>query len=82
VGLAAVAGFVAQKFVGSDYSTGVSIGIAVYLLSYYVARFAWYRALGKEAQSKIYTTGIGSFVLMFLFTWMLLFTLQGAGFPV
>jgi len=66
--------------VGIDWTSGVSIGILFYLVSYYVARFTWYKGLGRESQGKIYTTGIGSFLMIFLFTWILFFTLQAAGY--
>lgn len=56
------------------------MGIGIYLASYYVALFTWYRGLDKQGQGKVYTTGVGSFVLVFLFTWMLFFTLQTAGY--
>lgn len=79
---AAIAGYATQVLVGEDYASGVSIGIAIYLATYYLARFTWYRGLGREGQGKVYTTGIGGFVLVFLFTWMLFFTLQTAGYPV
>ena len=68
--------------VGSDYLSGISLGIAAYLVSYYIARFTWYRGVDRSMQGKIYSTGIGSFALVFLFTWMLLFTLQVVGFSV
>jgi len=80
IGLAVLGGVGAELLVGTDYLSGVSIGIAVYLASYYLARFTWYRGTGKEVQAKIYSTGIGGFVLSFLFTWILLFTLQSVGF--
>ena len=68
--------------VAADYYTGVSVGIAVYLATYYLARFTWYRGLDRAGQGKVYTTGVGSFIIIFLFTWMILFTLQVAGYPV
>ncbi|HUI23797.1 MAG TPA: hypothetical protein VLY82_05330 [Nitrososphaerales archaeon] len=80
IGLAAVAGVLAEVLVGIDWTSGVSIGILFYLVSYYVARFTWYKGLGRESQGKIYTTGIGSFLMIFLFTWILFFTLQAAGY--
>jgi len=82
IGFAALAGFAAEVLVGMDYTSGISLGIAMYLVSYYVARFAWYRGVGREGQGKIYTTGIGGFILVFLFTWMLFFTVQTVGYPV
>ncbi|MDG6988907.1 MAG: hypothetical protein JRN21_06225 [Nitrososphaerota archaeon] len=80
IGLAAVGGVLTEFLVGTDWLTGVSIGMAFYLLSYYAAWFGWYRGLPKEQQGKIYTTGIGGFVMVFLFTWMIFFTLQNAGY--
>ncbi len=73
---------IAEVFAGTDWTSGVSIGILFYLVSYYVARFTWYKTLGKEGQGKVYTTGIGGFVMAFLFTWMLFFTLQAAGYSL
>ena len=81
MGLAALAGLIAQ-LLAPDPATGISIGILLYLVSYYVARFTWYRGLGREGQGKVYTTGIGGFIFVFLFTWLLFFTLQIVGYPV
>lgn len=82
IGLAAISGYVTSLLVGTDYYNGVSIGILVYLITFYVARYAWYRGIAKEAQSKLLFTGIGGFAILFLFTWMLFFTLRVAGYPV
>ena len=81
MGLAAFAGIVAQT-VAPDPATGIAVGILLYLVSYYLARFTWYRDLGREGQTKVYTTGVGGFVLVFLFTWILFFTLRTVGYPV
>jgi hypothetical protein len=82
LGLAAVAGLIAAALVGLDFTSGISLGIAMYLVSFYLARYTWYRRTGSEFIGKIYTTGVGSFILVFLFTWMLLFTLQTVGYSV
>jgi hypothetical protein len=79
VGFAALGGLLADVLVGTDYASGVSLGIAMYLASYYIARYTWYRGTGKETQAKVYSTGWGAFLLVFVFTWMLLFTLQVVG---
>jgi len=68
--------------VGTDYASGISIGIAFYLVSYYLPRFTWYRGLGREGQGKVYTTGIGTFIMVFLFSWILFFTLQAARYSL
>jgi len=75
-------GVIAEVLTGTDWTSGVSIGILFYLISYYLARFTWYKGLGRERQGKIYTTGIGGFIMIFLFTWMLFFTLQAAGYSL
>lgn len=67
---------------GTDWSIGISMAIGIYLVTYYIALFTWYRGLPRPQQSKVYTTGIGGFALVFLFTWMLLFTMQIAGFQL
>ncbi len=81
LGFAAFAGFTADV-IGADPSTGISLGILLYLVSYYLVRFSWYRGLAREGQGKVYTTGVGSYILVFLFTWMFLFTVQTVGYPV
>jgi hypothetical protein len=60
---------------GFDWTVGITIGLLVYLLTYYAARYAWYRNLEPTKLGKIYSTGIGSYVMFFLFTWILLATL-------
>lgn len=80
--MAALAGLLAEVLVGTDWTSGVSIGILFYLISYYVARFTWYKGLPRESQGKIYTTAIGGGAMTFLFTWMLFFTLQAAGYSL
>ncbi len=82
IGFAAVAGMLAEVLTGTDWTSGVSIGILFYLISYYVARFTWYKGLGREGQGKVYSTGIGGFIMIFLFAWMLFFTLQVAGYSL
>ena len=73
-----VAGLIAELVTGSDYYNGISIGILVYLVSYYLARFVWYKGLDRKFQGKIYSTGLPGYVGLFLFTWILLFTLSSA----
>lgn len=85
IGTAVVAGIAThflQISLGADWLTGISLGIGIYLVTYYAAWFAWYRGIPRVQQGKIYTTGIGGFAMVFLFTWMLLFTLQTAGFQL
>ncbi len=78
IGFGVVAGVLADVVSGLDTANalwnGMTVGIAFYLLTYYAARYVLYRGLGKEHFSKMYTTGVGSFIMAFLFTWILLFT--------
>lgn len=62
-----------------DVTDGALLGIIGYLLSYYVARFAWFRKVEQQNASKLYTTGIGGYTMLFVFTWLLLFTLSLVG---
>jgi hypothetical protein len=75
VGLGVVAGLLAEEIAGMDYFNGISLAILVYLISYYFARFVWYKGVGRQFQGKIYTTGLLPFAGFFLFTWILLFTM-------
>jgi hypothetical protein len=81
IGLGALGGFLAKtiftpSLTQADYVDGALLGFIVYFASYYIARFAWYRHLEQANLSKLYTTGIGGFIMIFLFTWMLCFTLS------
>ena len=58
-----------------DYSTGILIGLFLFLGSYYLLKNTIGKKFPKEEQRKIYTTGVGSFALLFVFSWVLLFTL-------
>jgi hypothetical protein len=57
-----------------DTSNGILLGVIVYLLTYYAARYVWFRRVSTEYFSKLYTTGIGGYIMLFIFTWILLFT--------
>ena len=79
IGLAFVAGilafYVSRLDLVDSLWNGITVGLGFYLISYYVARYGFYRKLGKEYFGKFYTTGIGGFAMVFLFTWILSFTL-------
>ena len=79
--LAAGAGFSAEA-IGTDIYSGISLGIGVYLVSYYVARFVWYKGMDREGLGKVYSTGWGGYIMVFLFTWVLLFTVRIAGYSL
>lgn len=62
-----------------DYTDGILMGILGYLTSYYIARYAWFRKLEQQNASKLYTTGIGAYTMLFIFSWLLLFTISLVG---
>jgi hypothetical protein len=59
----------------ADFVDGALLGVLVYLGSFYLFRFKWGKVVGKEKVGKLYTTGVGAYVMIFLFFWILLFTL-------
>ena len=77
IGLGVVSGYLANWVFSPtlDYVDGILLAVIIYLGSYYFARYVWYRSLNRENFSKLYTTGIGGFIMLFLLTWILLFTL-------
>jgi 4-hydroxybenzoate polyprenyltransferase len=58
-----------------DYSTGLILGMFLFIASYYVLKATIGKKFAKEEQRKVYTTGVGSFAMLFVFSWVLLFTL-------
>jgi hypothetical protein len=83
IGLGILFGVAAEYILGANSSEivyyGLSLGILGYLVSYYLARLVWFRKLDRSNTSKVYTTGIGAYVGMYLFTWVLLFTISLVG---
>ena len=73
--LGVATGTLAAAFAGSDYTMGILFALVAFLGSYYAARYVWGGNFSKEEQGKIYTTGMGSYIMLFLFFWLLLFTL-------
>lgn len=70
--LAALLGFIGIN--QPEAYRGVIVAFAVYGLTSYVARYQMFKDLGVSLR-KIYTHGLGSFIMLFLFTWILLNTL-------
>ncbi|MEM4312146.1 MAG: hypothetical protein QXX95_07140 [Nitrososphaerales archaeon] len=50
---------------------GIVIAIFFYLISYFISRLFYGKSLDKKVKRKIYTNGLGSFIMLFLFTWIL-----------
>lgn len=58
-----------------DYNFGILFGLFLFIASYYFLRATVGKKFPKEEQGKVYTTGVGSFALLFIFTWVFLYTL-------
>lgn len=79
VGWGVLFGFAVENIFRLDYTDGILLGVLGYLTSYYIARFAWFRKIERQNASKLYTTGIGAYTMLFIFTWLLLFTFSLVG---
>ncbi len=75
----ALAYYVSSLDMGNALYNGITVAIGIFLVTYYLARYGLYRKLGKEYFTKFYTTGIGGYIMVFLFTWILLFTETASG---
>jgi hypothetical protein len=58
-----------------DYSTGILLGLFLYIATFYLLRWSVGKGFDKDMQRKLYTTGVGSYLMLFVFSWVLLFTL-------
>jgi PKD repeat protein len=69
---AIVAALVVPLNIGDPLLNGITIGLAVYLISYYLLKW---RFMNKVDQpTKILTMGIGAYFLTFIMFWVLLIT--------
>jgi PKD repeat protein len=69
---ALVAALVVDLKVGSPLMNGITIALAVYLVSYYL--FKWLFASKVEKPTKLLTMGIGAYFLTFIMCWVLFIT--------
>lgn len=53
--------------------SGISVGILVYLVSYYILK--WLFMTKVEKPSKVFTMGIGAYFLTWIVAWVLFYTL-------
>jgi len=87
VGFGALAGFVAGAIglvtpatITSGFSAnqnayyGFYIAIIVFLASYYFAKYTILKGIAPKDKNRLITQGIGSFIMMFIFTWILINT--------
>jgi len=75
IGFGIMTGFLSELLFYGDFLNGILLAIIVYFASFYLVRTLWGSKIKPEDQRKLYTAGLGSFVLQFLFFWILLFTL-------
>jgi len=69
---ALVATLVVNLKVGTPLINGISVGLAVYLVSFYVIKWLFMNKVEKP--TKILTMGIGAYALTFIFCWVLFVT--------
>jgi PKD repeat protein len=76
IGFGALAALIAALAVnlkmGAPLMNGITVGLAVYLVSFYVLK--WQFANKVEKPTKILTMGIGAYALTFVFCWVLFVT--------
>ncbi len=75
IGLAIIAGLVTSALGFNSFNehavNGIGIGILFYILSYVIAVMLYKRIILSSEKSKLFTTGIGAYIFMFLFIWIL-----------
>jgi hypothetical protein len=74
-GLAAITGLVVDYLFGKDYVSGLLFGAVVFMGSYYIVRFVWGKKIRPDQTTKLVTTAIGTYIMIFLFVWILCFTI-------
>jgi hypothetical protein len=50
---------------------GLYIAFFLYLLTYYIARTYTLKGIAPKDKNRLITQGIGSYIMMFIFTWIL-----------
>ena len=69
---ALIATLVVNLKVGTPLINGITVGLAVYLVSFYVIKWQFMNKVEKP--TKILTMGIGAYILTFIFCWVLFVT--------
>jgi hypothetical protein len=49
---------------------GAYLGVLFYFLSYYWAKYSVLKGIDPKNKNKLITQGIGTFIMIFLFTWI------------
>lgn len=73
LGLAAGFGSGLLGFLGPSEQVvnGILLAIGIYLASYYFARYGIRLSVQPQEKSKLATAGLGSYIMLFLFSWIL-----------
>jgi len=69
---ALIAALVVNLKVGAPLINGITVGLAVYLVSFYIIKWMFMNKVEKP--TKILTMGIGAYALTFVFCWVLFVT--------
>lgn len=69
---AILAAYIVDLRVGDPLINGLTLGLAIYLVSYYVLKWQFMNKVEKP--TKILTMGIGAYFLVFIMFWVLLIT--------
>jgi PKD repeat protein len=69
---ALIASLVVDLRVGSPLINGITVGLAVYLVSFYLLKWLFMNKVEKP--TKILTMGVGAYALTFIFCWVLFIT--------
>jgi cation transport ATPase len=73
-GLATLVGLGVDYVFGTDWFSGLLFAAVVFLGSAYIVRWVWGGSLKPEQANKIYTTAVGTYIMIVLFVWILCFT--------
>ncbi len=71
-----VAGGLGFLSINKDAASGIGIGFLFYILSYATVRAFYGKSILPTERSKLITTGIGAYIFMFLFIWILYNTIS------
>ena len=58
-------------FVSDSSANGILLAAAVYIPTYYYARYLLPELVGTKQYYKLLTTGLWNYIMIFLFTWIL-----------
>ncbi|MCP8310891.1 MAG: hypothetical protein L6N95_01440 [Candidatus Methylarchaceae archaeon HK01B] len=73
VSLGIATGFLSglMGFLGNEAYKGLLLALIAYIISYFTAKYIIKLNLPPKESHKILTTGIGSFIALWLFTWII-----------